>query len=261
MAKRKTVEIQLKAGNPVAEEAALVLLDDAEGKFYAGMKESLQQTIDRWELATLADGDAAAKLSEALVNASLLEKQIDIARLKAKESAQSIVDRVNELYNSGLRDPLRVWIARAKDCLLAYQEMNRQRIQRERQEAERLQVEAARAETEAVDRARAAKTEAERTAAMREAEEASRAQSAAALASPAQAPKGIRTDTGTTSETEVWQVIEIDDQDKIPDEFWLGERVQEALLKDLNAAVRGGARAIPGCIIGPKPRLNVRQGG
>ena len=205
--------------------------------------------------APLESAEQHARLSELLARGKAAAKGLDIARKSAVGPLNAQVKEINDLFRP-LSDALGTFEGRSKRLVLAWQQHERAERQRKQDEARRKQEEAARREAEAMARAERAKTEKAREKALAAAEAASRAQMAAVVAEPTgPAPRGIRTDSGSSSARKRW-VFEVVKPELVPREYLA---VDETAIR---AAVckRDGVRVIPGVAITEEESLAVRAG-
>lgn len=168
-------------------------------------------------------------------------KSLDELRRSRVDGLNAEVRAVNAIFKlvSGELDAALDKGGQLERRILAWRAQEKQRIQREQDEADRKQREAAEREAAALRKADAAKSEAARRKALDQAEEASRAQTAAALAAPMPMTRGVYTESGKVTATERW-TYEVVDPSLVPRQYLC---VDESAMA---AAVKSGVREIPG---------------
>jgi len=240
-------------------EGALMLLEENEVAKLTMFVAEVNQITASVKVGPLTSEGEAVQLSELLSRGKIAVKELDALRREKVDPLNDEVKAINGIFRP-LTDALAAFEQGAKRSLLAWQQAERARIERERREAQRKIEEAARKEAEAVARAEAAKSQKARDKAMAQAEDASRQQMAASIQAPDLPARGIRTDSGTSSTKERWVLHGIHDLDAVPLIYWRDDAVVEALTKVVQRAIRGGQREIPGCSIGLEEGLAVRVG-
>jgi hypothetical protein len=229
----------------VSTPAAVMLLEDAPARKYELMRAEVQDIVSR---AT----EDAALLAELLSRGAAARKGLQSARTAAMEPTARQLRQIKGLFDEPIGQ-LEELDTRGKALLSAWRAQEKARVDRERQERQRVEIAAAQREQTALAAAAAATTEAERQSAMAEAEAASRAQSAAAAAMVVPASRGIKTDSGSVVGRKTWQVEVVREAD-VPREYLAVD------MPKLRAAVKAGARQIPGCNIFEDEGLAVRPG-
>jgi hypothetical protein len=234
----------------------MALFDKAQRCKYDMLAGEAQQLTLKSKDYVIKGAVDAGFVNEVLVATKSLLAEIEAARKQQtkpfKDQAKSIEDQWRG-HTASLED-LRTMLDRK---LLIWTQAEQERIAREQAEARRLQDEAARKEAEA-EAARLAALEAGDTAraeaAAVEIESASQAMTQARMAEPVDAPRGIRSDSGTSGLVENWtfKVVELD---KVPREWLILDE------QKVRAAVRGknGLRNIPGLSIYAEQSLATRQ--
>ena len=157
------------------------------------------------------------------------------------------VKSINALYKL-LTEPFGEVRTTADKLVLAHNQAERARVQREKDEAERKAREAAEAEALAVAKAQEAESEPARAEALAEAEVASTAIARAQATQIMEAPRAYRSEIGTVGIRKTFK-LDTFDPNAIPDEFWLRPSVLEAVRKELAKAVRAGMHNITGTVV------------
>lgn len=241
-------------------EFALQVLDEQEAENLAMYAAEIAAVTTTTLSGPLASNEEAHHLNELLSRGSTAEKGLELLRTQRVKPLNDEVRSINALFKL-VTAPLDDFVVKAKRALLAWNQQERARIQREEQAAERLREEASLREAQAMARASEADTEAARLAALMDAEAASKEQSRALmLAPPVAAPKGYRGNAGSSSVTERWVLLGIHTLDEVPQTYWRHPDVIAALEKVLRAAIRSGVHDIPGVSIGTEEGIAVRAG-
>ena len=243
----------LSRGLPPAQaEVALQLLEDREADKLALFVDEINLISGRWTNTVPETMDQAAGLSELMSRAQVALKELEALRVSRTQPLVVEQRSINGLFKT-LTDPVEALIERGKRAMVAYQQAERARRQREADAVRRRQEEAARKEREALEAAEAAKTEAARNKALKAADDASKALATAMIEATLPAPRGIRTDTGTTSTTERW-TFQVLKPEMVPREFLTVDD------KAIRAAVAAGTREIPGVAIFLEESAQIRVG-
>lgn len=240
----------------VAEaEPVPALLTVQQGVTFAVYTAEVSSIMDAATSAPLETAEQYARLSELLARGKAAAKGLDGVRKAAVGPLNDQVKEINGIFRP-LSDALGAFEARAKRLILAWRQLEAAERRRQQEEARRKQEEAAVREAEAMAKAQAAKTAKARERALIAAQAASKAQMAAAVSEPVgPAPRGIRTDSGSSSTTTYW-TFKVMKPELVPREWLLIDK------KAIGAAVRrkDGVREIPGVAIYEEESLAVRAG-
>lgn len=212
----------------------------------------ISEAVTAGPLKSAAEEGQAAEL---IARGTIALKELDALRRKHTDPLNEQVKGINGLFKV-VTEPCEALVGKAgklDKLILAWRAQERARIAREESETRRRQEEAAVAEAEAVARAQQAPTDEARQAALAEAEAASQAQAVATIEAPAPMTKGVRTDSGSIREREVW-VFQVVDAAQVPRSFCVPDE------RAIRAAVAGGVRSIPGVAISVEDRLTRRVG-
>lgn len=230
--------------------AALELFSPTEIDRYDDVKADLAGVKRHLDALVLSSDESAMSLHDGLSTVMRLVAVIEDTR---KAQVGPLNDQV-KAYNDTWR-PLTVALkameVTAKRKLLAWQQAKAQRIAQEQAAARRLQEEAQRREAEALAKVAAAKNSKAREAAMVKVEAAAQQLMDARLAEPMDAPRGIKTDFGTSSTKWMWK-HKVTDETLVPRQYLM---VDEQAIK---RAVAEGARDIAGVAIYEEESLAVR---
>lgn len=201
----------------------------------------------------LANANAAHDLGEQLTRVKTAMKGLDDLRHRIVDPMNTRVKKVNALFKQ-VTTELETFEAGAKRLIGVWLRQEEERVQRERLEAQRLLEEAATKKGEAMAAAEAAETPEERTEALARADQAAEAEVAAEIAAPAvDAPRALRTETGTISTKETWR-FEVVKPELVP------ERFKKLDLWAIQKAVNAGEREIPGVSVYLDKGIAVRTG-
>jgi hypothetical protein len=197
--------------------------------------------MERFRATPPASVAEAHVLTEALAVGAKAAKELDALRTALVKPLNDEVKAVNALI-ARLTDPLAAGVTQGKRALVAFQQQERARVQREQDAARQAQEQAAIREAEA-------------TAAgdMAAAEQASREQAQALVAAPVAAPRGYKGDEGSASMRVRW-VFEVIRPELVPRPYL---SVDDKLIR---AAVAAGVREIPGVSISQTEDVTVRVG-
>jgi hypothetical protein len=230
----------------------LALLSDRQQAKVKLCTEEVHAIMARATAGPLTSSTEAASLSELVARGKVAFKELESCRRSAVDPLNEQVRRINDLFRP-LTWKLAELEERGKKLLLAWNVRERQRVVQE-QEAARLQAEeAARKEAAALEQMAQAQTDEQRQEALALATKAADEQMAATVAAPMEAPRGIRTDTGTSSIREDW-AFDVVRPELVPRCYCA---VDEKLIRK---AIREGAREIPGVAIYLKEGMSVRVG-
>jgi hypothetical protein len=218
-----------------------MLLDSAHATILESYEKDLgQRAAAIRALAPIASIAEAAQRNDLNAAAKKAIKQLEETRKNA--TAQLVRDKatIDDAFN-GLK-------ARLAECsnildrqLLAWEDQEAARVRREREESERKQREAAEAEAKAIQ-----------SGDMKAAEQASQAQTAALLAAPVQeAPKGIKSEGGTSFRRDVW-VFSVIDAEQVPRNYCSPDASK------IRVAINNGVREIPGLVIESEAKRTTR---
>jgi hypothetical protein len=216
-------------------------------EIYKGESLTILETDPPRPIISAEEASAAAEL-RAQIQVCL--KGLDMLRRK-------VVDPLNvkvKIINNEMKrwaEPLKERYGRAEAVLLAWQQKERARVQREQQDAIRRQEEAAVREAEATAKAQAAETPEARHEAMQEAEVASTELMVAQVETPRDPVKGWKGDEGTSSVTERW-TFEVVKPELVPRDYCVPDS------KLIRAAVHEGVRELAGVHIYQKEGLATR---
>lgn len=225
------------------------LLTDAEAQKLAMLAADLERFQASPLLATVPpDAVTCHAVSEIEIDAKKAFAELELSRKARTAPLRDEVTRVNALYGF-VTGPLEEISKKASKLVVAHNQAERARVQREERERQRLAEEAARAESEAVARAEAATNETERKRAMADAEIASRQIATVEATAPAPVPRAYKSAAGTNSIVKRTVLVGFDPE-KVPQKYYRHPEVQEALRKVLAAAVRAGYHDIVGVTIG-----------
>ena len=252
--------------NPTATALARYLPSDRLDDAMQLLEEPALQKLElvAAEIHAITAATAAGPLKSTVEEAQAVElvsrgvialKELDALRRRNVDPLNATVKAINGLFRV-VTDPCEALVGkdgRLEKLILAFRAQERARVQREEAEARRKQEEAARAEAEAIARASQAKTDADRQKALDEAEAASQAQAVATIEAPAPMTKGVKTDSGSIREREVW-VFQVVDPALVPRTFCVPDE------KAIRAAVAAGVRQIAGVAITLEERLTRRVG-
>ncbi len=230
----------------------------------AGEAQQLSRKLKDVAIKGAAD---AGFVNEALVSVKSLISEIEATRKQQtkplKDQAKSIEDEWRP--HTAALDELRAILDRK---LVIWTQAEQERIAREQAEARRLQDEAARREALAEEERQDAllkmgtastteeyqdlEAQAQRAAAA--AASASQALMQARMAEPMEAPRGIRSDSGTSGLVDNW-TFKVVNLEQVPREWLILDE------QKVRAAVRGknGVRDIPGLSIYAEQSLSTRQ--
>lgn len=179
---------------------------------------------------------AEAQLSENRAQVKRVIRTLDDLRRKHVDPLNAEVKAVNAEAKRWT-DPLSSWDEQAERVLIAYQHVKAQRKAASEAEADRLAQEAARQLAEA-------RTD-------EEAEAASVQMMHAELAAPTVLTRGVKTDSGTSFKREDWD-FKVVDPGQVPPAYLVVDE------KKIRAAVKAGAREIPGVAIFISESIPVR---
>jgi DNA repair exonuclease SbcCD ATPase subunit len=257
------------------EDVSGLLSDEQAQKMamYAADLERFQASADL--AAVPSDAAGCHRVSDIEIDAKKSFAELERSRKARTEKLRDEVASINALYGH-LTGPFEEVAKKASKLVLAWNQAERARVERERAEAQRKLEEAAqaeaaatraKAEAEAAVREARARAEAsldagvrrraqeEAEAARKRAEaasaqeaEASRQIAAAQVATPEEAPRAYRSAAGTNSIVKRW-VLAGFDPDKIPAGYWRHPDVLEAVRKVLAAQVKAGHLEIPGTVV------------
>lgn len=209
------------------------------------------------ELETFRQSPALAKVptsaaeahavADIIKNAASAVAELERSRKARVQPLNDQTKAINGLYKM-LTEPLEALRATADRLVLAHNQAERARIQREQEEQRRRMEEAAQAEAIAIEQAGLAADEEAREKALLAAEVASKQIATATAFVPAEAPRAYKSESGTVGIRKTYK-LDTFDPDKIPAEYFRREPVLEAVRKELSKAVRAGARQIDGCVI------------
>lgn len=190
-------------------------------------------------------------VNNVLSRASVAFKGLEEVRRAHLVPLETETENTNNLFRP-LTANLKALIDTGKRLVIRWEAQERERVRLEREALQRKADEAARAQAAAEERAAAAKSEPAKQRALT-AFQAEGAKVEQALADmPRDAPRGVRTDEGSSSVRQVWN-FEIVDAAQIPREYLMPDE------KKLRAAVRSmGVRAIPGVHIYEEANVSVR---
>lgn len=237
----------------VEESQALLDLDQQE-KLDA-------MVADIHEITTQATSKPIASVQEEAQTVELIGrgvialKELDSLRRRLTDPLNAQVKRINALFHV-VTDPCEALVGKGgklEKLELAWRSQERARIAREQAEALRAQQEAAEREAKALAMLAGAADTAERLEAMCAAETASQEQTQAALAAPEDMRRGLRTDSASVTEREVW-TFTVADAALVPRSFLVPD------LAAIRAAVAAGVRSIAGVSIEQEARLTRRVG-
>lgn len=234
---------------PEPEDSLLTSQQRAKVELYAEEVREITRHTTSTALTTSAEANS---ISELLARGKVAVKELENVRRAAVDPLNAKVKAVNAVFRP-LTDALESFEQRAKRLLLAYQQAERARVQREAEESRRRMEEAAQREAEALAKAEQAKTAQERQDALAAAEQASQEQATAIIEAPMPAPRARRTDTGTAGLTERW-TFEVVDESKVPRQYLAVDR------QSIRKAVSAGVRDIPGVSIHLEEGIAVRVG-
>jgi hypothetical protein len=199
--------------------------------------------------------EGAGQAAELIARGVIAIKELEALRRSHTDPLNVQVKTVNGIFKR-LTEPLEQLVGRGgrlEKLILAFRMEERKKREREEAELRRKQEAAAKAEADALAKAEAAKSEAARKRALEQAAEASRQQTDLALATTPPITKGVRTDSGSVTEREVW-IFEVVKPTEVPREYLCVDEAQ------IRAAVKAGVRQIPGVNIYPEDRLTRRVG-
>jgi len=239
---------------PQAQDAIQLLEPNelAKLELFAEELDRITQAATSKPIASVQEEGRAAEL---IARGVIAQKELESLRRKRVDPLNTEVRTVNAIFKR-ITDPLEALAGkggRLERLILAFRAQERARVQRELAEAQRKQEEAARREAEALAKAEAAKSDKARQKALAEAEAASRAQTEALIQAPEPVTRGVRTDSGSVTEREVW-TFEVLDAAQVPREYLV---VSDAAIRK---AVAAGVRQIPGVSIHTEERLTRRVG-
>ncbi len=243
---------------PEALEDVSGLLSEAQAHKLAMIAADLQRLQSSPLLASVPpDNDTCHRVADLEVEAKTAIAELERSRKDRTEALRNEVSRINDLYGY-ITTPMKDVATKASRLVVAWNQAERARIQREEDEQRRKQEEAARAESEAMERAARASNEAEREKAMKEAEAASRSIAVAQVAEPTPAPRAYKSSAGTVSVVKKIVMLGFDPE-KVPQRYYRHPDVQEALRKVLAAAVRAGYHDIEGVTVGEEEGTRARR--
>lgn len=188
-----------------------------------------------------------------LQRASVAHKGLEEVRRARLKPLEVETKSINDLFRP-LTANLSALIDKGKGLVIRWTEAERERVRREREEAQRKADDAARAQAEADERAAKARTEPQRQKALTEFQAQGQAVEKAQAEADAirNAPRGVRTDEGSTGVRYEW-TVEVVNADLVPRKYCVVDLVK------LRAAVsKLGEREIPGCSITQRPIASVR---
>jgi single-stranded DNA-binding protein len=217
-----------------------------------------------------ANKDECHKLSDLVVRASKLAKQLEESREARVKSYNAIVKRINGLFGA-IRDEAKAAREKGDRLFLEFGRLERQRIEREEAEARRKVEEAAQRQAEAdaaleqaAKAAEVAQTQADLEAAEAQAKEAEAAREAASRAvaealvtTPEPVTRGYKGNEGTLSIKTTFKLDSFD-PDKLPPVWFRKPAVLEAVRKELAKAVKAGVHDIPGTVVVPDESTQAR---
>lgn len=181
----------------------------------------------------------AAEWADRLAQVRTLWKNIEARRKQILEPLNKDVKAVNaEAHRWG--DPLEALEQKIQSALSAFMRLDADRKRREEE-----------ARQEALREAAKKQEQAEILKQPQAIEAASVAIAVLETEAVAKPVTGFKTEAGSIHTRKVWKV-EVVEEDKLPDNYWVIDRVA------LNAAVRAGARKIEGCHIWEEDDLTVR---
>jgi len=238
----------------VPEEAAM-LLSERQCKaleVYTGEVHSITASATS---APLKSQEEYTQLSELLARGKAAAKGLDGARKGAVGPLNAQVKEINSIFRP-LTDALGAFESGAKRLVLAWKQHEQAQRRRMQEEAQRREVEAAQREAAAQARADAATSEKTRAKALAEAEAASVEQMVASVSVlPGPAPRGLRTDSGSSSTRTGWN-FKVMKPELVPREYLV---VNEKLIREV-VCKKDGVREIPGVAIYEEESLSVRAG-
>jgi hypothetical protein len=200
--------------------------------------------IDHGYLKPIDNDEQEAVVVALVARAYLVERQAELLR----ESKVKPLNAEVKAVNATIKDAMGELLARfgkggeAERILAAYRRFKQDRLRRQADESNRAAQEAAQRQGEAEEKLAAATTVEARAAAAQEVERASQDQMLAELAQPQAMPHGVKTEDGKATWVPVWEV-EVVDEAQVPREYLTVD------MSKLRAAVKSGARSIPGANI------------
>lgn len=240
---------------PERLDDAIQIMDEPALQKFELMATEVYRITEAVTAGPLKSAAEEGQAAELISRGTIALKELDALRRKHTDPLNEQVKGINALFKV-ITEPCEALVGKngkLDKLILAFRAQEKARIAREEAEARRRQEEAARAEAEAISRAQQAKTEEARQAALAEAEAASAAQAVATIEAPAPMTKGVRTDSGSVREREVW-TFKVMDAAMVPRSFCVPDE------KAIRAAVAGGVREIPGVAISLEERLTRRVG-
>jgi len=227
-------------------------LEPKEQESYDMMTAEVGQIVSAATSVAVSTQEEASKLAELLQRGARANAQLELYRKAIVSPLNQQVKDINALF-AKLQDQLENLEMQGKVRIGAWQRQERDRIERERRVKLKEQEEAARVRQEALDKAEKAKTEKARQKALEEAQAAEKRQVQAELDMPREAPKHIKTDSGSVLGKRVWK-FEVVDAALVPRSFCIPDE------RAIRVAVNAGTREITGVHIYEDEALAISPG-
>jgi hypothetical protein len=233
------------AGTPSIPETAIQLFSEAEVNKFGLAASALARLQKQVSAVTITTAEEAARVQEVLAESKRALKTCEETRLAQTKPLRDQQATINNTWGvltaavsnliGGCEAKIKVWNGQERMRVMREEQAAREAAEKAAREAEAARAKAAELAAAEVDdaEARQAAYEAELEA------EAQQARAEVAMQTVEQAPRGIKTESGTTSS--LWRsTFKVSDEEKVPRPYL---SVDE---KKIRAAIAAGVTHIPG---------------